>query len=148
MRPTKKTPVAKQIRRANLLCLIYVRSSYDGDAVSESRTNTVNNNTYQISNNGATQVVSYGSSPQSPFAIAYTLLLKKATQAFIDKQYDKCIELCDNMLGINRDGAEAYFLKGAANYGLDKKDISIKFFTIAANLGSKDAEYLLEKLQK
>jgi tetratricopeptide (TPR) repeat protein len=80
----------------------------------------------------------------NPYLTAYTLVLNDATQSFKDKNYAHCIDLCDYLLTINRDNPEAYFLKGAANYGLGKKEIAIKFLEIAAQKGSKEAQEVLQ----
>jgi tetratricopeptide (TPR) repeat protein len=80
----------------------------------------------------------------NPYLAAYSLVFKDARQAFIDKNYAKSIDLCDYLLSINRDNSEAYFLKGAAHYGLGKKEIALKFLEIAAHKGSKEAQEVLQ----
>jgi tetratricopeptide (TPR) repeat protein len=73
-----------------------------------------------------------------------SLFVPNNHKAFIDKNYAHCIDLCDYLLSINRDNPEAYFLKGAAHYGLGKKEIAIKFLEIAAQKGSKEAQEVLQ----
>jgi hypothetical protein len=84
----------------------------------------------------------------SPYLTAYSLVFNDATQAFKDKNYAHCVDLCDYLLTINRDNPEAYFLKGAANYGLGKKEIAMKLLEIAAQKGSKEAQEVLQMHKK
>ena len=128
--------------------LEYSRAAYDGDAVNEARLNTRNNKAYITTNNGQIVNASNGSMGITPFSMAYDALVRKASQAFLDKKYSKCIEFCDEMLVITRDSPDAYFFKGACNYALDKKEIGIQFFKIAASKGSKDAEYVLKQVKQ
>lgn len=79
---------------------------------------------------------------------AYELLVANASQAFIDKNYTKCIDICDVILQANRNNSEAYFLKGTSNYALGNTDIAITFFKIAAAKGSKDARETLKMFEK
>jgi hypothetical protein len=84
---------------------------------------------------------------QDVFAASFNLVLNDAKQAFMEKNFVKCLDLCDNMLAIYKNNPEAYFLKGASNYGLKKYVIAKKFFELAVQAGSKDAEVVLANFQ-
>ena len=102
----------------------------------------------RASKNNIVFVSSNATSTMSISKSAYERLVANASQAFIDKNYTKCIDICDVILQANRNNSEAYFLKGTSNYALGNTDIAITFFKIAAAKGSKDAQDILEMFEK
>ena len=79
---------------------------------------------------------------------AYNKLLSNAARAFVDKDYNKCLALCDEILLASRDSPDAYFLKGGSNYALGRTEIGKKFMAIAVQKGSIDAEETLKMWDK
>ena len=79
---------------------------------------------------------------------AYNKLLSNASRAFVDKDYNKCLALCDEILLASRDSPDAYFLKGGSNYALGRTEIGKKFMAIAVQKGSIDAEETLKMWDK